>query len=208
MRRAALVILLLLTLLFTVRTIGLSGSHQAVKVSTKVLSKPLDTSPLKSGDIIMRRGRGVISDMLAVSSVHDKRFSHAGILQPVGSTWFVVHMIGGEGVKQDGLRFDRVQDFISEANASDWAVYRLTDSDSIRQALQGEIDRLRQTKPAFDSRFSWETDDSYYCTELVSKAYSRASQGRISLPLTYFQGIPYVSCENLYNNPFAQSVIR
>ena len=188
MRRAALVILLSLIVLLSARSIRLSGFHKPAKVTPSVTRHVLDTSILKSGDIILRRGRGVISDMMAVASAHDKRFSHAGILQEVDSAWYVVHMIGGEGVKQDGLRFDRIQDFISDANASDWAVYRLTESDSVRQALQCEIGRLRGTRPSFDSNFNWDTEDSYYCTELVSKVYGKASQGRISLPLTYFQG--------------------
>ncbi|MFM9028063.1 MAG: hypothetical protein ACKOQ6_08700, partial [Bacteroidota bacterium] len=60
----------------------------------------------------------------------------------------------------------------------------------------------------FDRDFSLSDSTEMYCTEFVYRAYKAASSDAISLPLTSFNGIEYVSCDNLYLNKYAQPVLK
>lgn len=173
--------------------------------SAELCSLP-DPSLLKEGDVVLRAGKGPISGLLQKMSLHDRSFSHAGILLDSCGKWFVLHMYGGQGTKCSDLRFDPLETFCSSGNSDSNAVFRLTDSDSLRACIATECRRLMCRPPRFDSRFDLATDDQLYCTELVYKVYRRASRDGISLPLTEFAGERYAACDDLYLNHYAHLV--
>ena len=166
----------------------------------------LDTSRWCDGDVILRKGRGVISDVLRYCSLHDRTFSHAGLLFRVGNRWQVFHILGGEGAVNDGVSWEPINQFCSVDQADTVAVFRLTDDASVRDSLLTVCRAITLRHPSFDTRFDLATNDQLYCTELVALVYRQASRGKISLPLTDFSGQRYVSCENLYHNSYAHSL--
>jgi hypothetical protein len=173
-------------------------------------SGPLHTLPdpslLKEGDVVLRAGKGVISALLQKMSLHDRSFSHAGILLDSCGKWFVIHMYGGQGSSRSDLRLDPLEDYCSSRNSDSSAVFRLTEADSIRTRIAAECRRLLSQPPRFDSRFDLSTDDQLYCTEMVYKVFRKAYGDGISLPLTEFAGERYAACDDLYLNPYAHLV--
>lgn len=164
----------------------------------------IDCSDLKNGDVILRKGRGFISDVLRNFSLHDRTFSHAGILFKVGSSWNVFHIEGGDGSAVDGVRWEPVQDFCNPMVSDAVAVFRITDEDAVRASLLDVCVEMTHRHPTFDTRFDLSSLDRLYCTELVALAFRQASRGGISLPLTSISGLEYISCENLYINDYAR----
>ena len=161
---------------------------------------------LKEGDIILRKGKGLISELLSETALEDQTFSHAGILLKFGNQWMVCHAIGGESNPAQGVQLESINDFTSRHVADSIAVFRY-------RLKPGEVDLLKlrcveyiRMKVPFDSQFDYADDNALYCTEMVSKVFNYASKGRISLPLTSRAGWTYITCENLYHNAYAEQV--
>ena len=161
---------------------------------------------LKDGDIILRKGKGLISELLSKTALVDQTFSHAGILLKFGNQWMVCHAIGGESNPAQGVQLESINDFTSRHVADSIAVFRY-------RLKPGEVDLLKlrcveyiRMKVPFDSQFDYADDNALYCTEMVSKVFNYASKGRISLPLTSRAGWTYITCENLYHNAYAEQV--
>lgn len=186
-----------------------------VSLSTFHSEKPLtsidhrlfpDTSCFQEGDVILRRGRGIISDMACEFSVHEKKYSHAGLLVRNTGHWSVLHVAGGEGAAFDGIRLEPLQQFLADSVATSFAVYRLSDDNSIRQNAIITALQYWRLHVLFDTDFDLSEDHKLYCTELIYQSYRKASSGKISLPLTTFTGVTYISLENVYCNSFAQLI--
>ena len=137
---------------------------------------------LKEGDIILRKGKGLISELLSKTALEDQTFSHAGIILKFGNQWMVCHAFGGESNPVQGVQLESVNDFTNQRLADSIAVFRY-------KIQEEEVERLRfrcmeyvRSKVPFDSHFDINDDASLYCTEMVSKAYTYATRERISLP--------------------------
>src|SRR3954465_12223690 len=59
---------------------------------------------LKSGDIIFRHGKGIISDFFARLSEKDHRYSHAGIIHIENNIVYVYHLTGGDSHLPDKIK--------------------------------------------------------------------------------------------------------
>jgi len=165
-----------------------------------------DSSLLQEGDVVLRRGKGIISRLFQRMSMTDRSFSHAGILLFRNERWMVLHIIGREGADAPDLLLEPMERYCAADISDSNAVFRLTSSKELRDKVVQECIRINTEAPEFDDRFDLSTDSSLYCTELVYKVYRNATSGVISLPLTRFAGIQYTACDNLYYNPFARQI--
>ncbi|MFM2206737.1 MAG: hypothetical protein RL213_712 [Bacteroidota bacterium] len=163
-----------------------------------------DTSLLRQGDIILRCGKGVISDIFLRMSLHDRSFSHAGVLCRDEGKWTVLHMLESESGRE--LFSESLYDYCSDSKADSIAVFRLTESADTVEKVMDACQALKRNPPVFDERFDLGSDSELYCTELVYKVYRSASSGLISLPLTEIAGYLYCACDNLYLNRYAKQI--
>lgn len=178
-----------------------SGSRS---YSTKQCHVNIDSEEFADGDIILRNGIGIISEFFASFSLKDRSFSHAGILLSSDSGWVVFHALGGESAGAGGILVDKLSDFCSVNVTDSVKVFRLTEDKSVRKSVKSFCIRKAGEKVVFDRRFSLDDTTAMYCTEFVYQAFKSAGSGAISLPLTRFNGIEYVSCDNLYINEHAR----
>lgn len=155
-------------------------------------------SIFRSGDLVFRDGRGVISSSFKRLSLTDPKYSHAGILHIEDGRYFVFHVIGGEDNKNNLMRKDLLSVFCSKSEVNSFAVYR-SDQDA------NKIDSLAKyyfdNKLEFDSKFDLSTDDRMYCTELLYKILTKVSANNNYLPLSTWRGIKYSACDNIYLSP-------
>lgn len=189
----------------TIAKKGVDRNYHSNKSASIRFSKQM-TFTLHEGDIVLRRGKSMISQLLRRTSLHDKTFSHAGIVYNDSGRWKVLHAIGGEGSSHDGVCSEDWEQFCSEKETDTVAVFRLTDDFRMAHQFVASAISLGKQCSGFDANFDLSTDNKLYCTELIQKAVYRASKGGISLPLTYISGITYVSCENIYSNSYVQHV--
>lgn len=178
----------------------------ATSVPSKNVLPALQGDRWKEGDIVLRRGKSLISQLLRRMSLHDQTFSHAGILFKESGKWKVLHAIGGEGSKVDGIRSDDIETYCSVNETDTVAFFRVIGEPKLGQRIVRSALALRMDCTGFDTDFDLTTDDKLYCTEFVRKAIQNASHDRISLPLTVASGIHYISCENIYSNRYVQPI--
>lgn len=127
---------------------------------------PAEVEQLEPGDIILRRGSGLVSDF--ISSVLSEPFdvSHCGIVAEHDSALWVIHSVSSSVSEADGMQAHRLQDFVSQSKRGSVIVSRLrTDADRalIAERAKGYLRR----KVPFDHDFDLDDTTSIYCSELV-----------------------------------------
>ena len=125
---------------------------------------------LRTGDVIFRRGRSVVSEIVLTAD-RQGSFSHVGmVLVEAGIPW-VVHATPDEPVDTQGAVVrEHLNQFLSADRASATAVYRASDPVRADHAAAVAADYARRRLP-FDAAFDLLTSDNLYCTELVWRAY-------------------------------------
>jgi len=74
---------------------NLFGNHNLKVANNKVVFPEEIRTNLQPGDVILRSGKGFISNVFRQFSVKDKRYSHAGIIDSENGKFYVYHILGG-----------------------------------------------------------------------------------------------------------------
>lgn len=176
---------------------------QTYKSTGKIKTPVIPDSLFRSGDIIFRDGRGVISSAFRRLSLTDPRYSHAGIIHKENGMVFVYHILGGERGMNNKMRKDPLSYFCNPHQSNSFAVYRMDQSGK-------KIDSLAayyfSKNLEFDTGFNLSTDDKMYCTELIYKILIKVSGQENFLPLTTFSGVKYEACDNIYLSSHSKKI--
>jgi hypothetical protein len=128
----------------------------------------IDTSELFSGDIVFRRGRDFMANVV-LSQSDSGWFSHVGILIKNDTGVSVVHAMPNGVTKGGAVSIIPLDDFFSTEHVRHGSIFRL------KQITQVETDALvafalSQVGKPFDHNYLFSTDIAFYCTELVLKS--------------------------------------
>ena len=192
-------------LLLLVSLLPLSGLQSARDV---LVNQPegigmINVAFLKSGDLIFRNGRGVVSSWFRRCSLKDPRYSHAGIVLKYKDSVMIAHVSRDF---ESGLVAESLESFAR--SGQEMAVYRINVKGRTSEELVRIIgEDLRKGVP-FDDQFSLENGSAMYCTEWVNSVFSRAEQKTTSFPLTHAGGFTYFACDNLYLNDRASLITK
>ncbi len=148
---------------------------------------------LKTGDIVLRSGRGWISDFFRNTSHSKKEYSHAGIIIAGEHDTLVAHMIGGE--ISSGFRKETLASFCSVKKNKAYAIYRYDFLSGHEKQLEEYLDNSKRLNLIFDERFDLETDSALYCTELIYKMIQSAG---FKLNHSTYNGVPFIGIDDLY----------
>ncbi len=171
---------------------GLAANAGAAN-QTAAVSLP---STFQAGDLILRRGVGIISDIARNFAATEKRFSHIGILVDYKQQTHVVHSVHEDAKGFDGVVMETLSDFLK--HASDWAVYRLKLKQAQQQKLASTAIHYAHRKIPFDSQFNLNTQQALYCTEFIWRVSGEVSQPNPILAATIRGGVRYISIEDIY----------
>lgn len=147
----------------------------------------------RTGDVVLRNGKGFISGFFRNTSLQKKEYSHAGILIKEGTETYVVHMIG-DGIAS-GLKKETFADFCSVENNTDFAVYRYALLPQQFHKICSFIQKTEAAHIPFDDHFDLATDSALYCTELILKSFSAAGY---HLESSEMNGKKYLAIDDLY----------
>ena len=161
--------------------------------ATGSLALAINGEKLRAGDIVFRKGRSMASAAV-VAVDRGSPYSHVGVLIRREGGWFVVSAMP---LSRDGpspVSIDALADFISDRDASAFAVYRVRATEGERLGLTAAVaaERLALSGATFDADFDLETDSALYCTELVWKVYLAAGLDIMDGHLDRVRG-PFVS---------------
>ncbi|NLP56725.1 YiiX/YebB-like N1pC/P60 family cysteine hydrolase [Lutibacter sp. B1] len=127
-------------------------------------------SNLKNGDLVLRCGRSTESYAVYLAD-KDAEFSHIGIIQIDNNIPYVIHAVPH---KLKTIKKETLQEFLKPENASKYAIYRTTFSQTILNKVVNEANQFYTKKLTFDDDFDLKTNNKLYCTELIVKAFKNA----------------------------------
>ena len=145
---------------------------------------------LKTGDIVLRNGRGWISDFFRNTSLIKKEYSHAGIIIAGEHDTLVAHMIGGE--ISSGYRKETLASFCSDKKNSAYSIYRYDFLSGHEKQLEKYHEQAEEQSVKFDERFDLETDSAMYCTELI---YKMTESTGYKLNHSVHNGVPFIGID-------------
>lgn len=159
------VIALLLLVLLGYRTVG---HHHATAAHAGAQLTGTERCQLKSGDLILRRGEGLVSDQISyVLRKQPYDVTHCGIIYQQGDSFFVVHSIADNEHQIDGVIAQNLNQFLADSRPNSIIVLRYNDMDSHRTELMQRTDYYLQKSPPFDFAFDIADSSRFYCAELI-----------------------------------------
>ncbi|MEP7168319.1 MAG: YiiX/YebB-like N1pC/P60 family cysteine hydrolase [Bacteroidota bacterium] len=209
--------LLIISFLFIHFENALSGNNKENNYADQIFIPATIKNKIQTGDIVLRNGKGFISDVFRQFSLKDKSYSHAGIISIEDDKIFVYHILQGmeqksevsgqkskdAGINESYLRKELLESFCNSNNNSAYAIYRYDLSKNAKEKIIDKLESFSKKKIIFDSHFDLDTDSAMYCTELVYKAIEAASENEHYLPYSIVEGNKYIAPDNLYLNPHA-----
>ncbi len=154
---------------------------------------------ISSGDIVLRMGNGLVSEIAKSFSQREQRFSHVGILVQTKTAMVVVHSVLEDEKNFNGVVVEKLDSFLKDA--SDWAVYRIKLPADKRHAIATEALKKATEKIPFDSEYDLQTKDRLYCTEFVWQTINRVAGKQLIHADTLKLGRRFVSIDDIYLNP-------
>lgn len=121
---------------------------------------------LQDGDIILRRGSGMVSDMIAALLNEDHDLSHCGVVTERKGTLYVVHSVSSNVSEVDGMQVHPLQQFVAQSKPGSVVVTRLRTTGDRSGIARGAVRYLRQALP-FDHHFDLADSTHIYCSELI-----------------------------------------
>lgn len=166
----------------------------------------LPVSELKTGDLILRHGKGFVSDAMLSFSTNDPQYSHSGIIEIENGQAFVIHAVGGEENETNYTRREPIAVFCHPYSIHKFGVFRFCIEDSVMDDFVAQMKRYYAQKIEFDLDFDMYTEEKMYCSEMIYKAMDIATKGKNFIPLARVMEKPYVAIDDLYLNGFCNPI--
>ncbi|MBK8228251.1 MAG: hypothetical protein IPK70_13890 [Flavobacteriales bacterium] len=125
-----------------------------------------EMAELQPGDIILRRGHGLVSDLISSVLSEEYDVSHCGIVAEHDSALWVIHSVSSSVSEADGMQSHRLQSFVGQSKPGSVIVTRLRTA-ADRSLIARRAKELLRRKVPFDHDFDLEDTTRIYCSELV-----------------------------------------
>ncbi|MGI8599354.1 MAG: YiiX/YebB-like N1pC/P60 family cysteine hydrolase [Chitinophagaceae bacterium] len=180
---------------------------------------------LQEGDMVFRLNMDGYSQFIKIFSRQDKQFSHAGIVIMEDKNPVVYHMINGDESRESKIIKSSFEEFINPKKNYAFGIYRNGLTQKEKQALVSLVTQWYAKGVTFDFNFDLVTNDKMYCSEMIAKAITKATNKRIEisttkltskeaivfaayskLPLDYTKNLQVVAIDNLYQHKWCNVV--
>ncbi len=122
------------------------------------------TDSLKSGDIILRKSYGLVSDIIVRQLNDTVDISHCGILIKNGNNFIVIHSLDKSVSDADGIQSCSLEYFWVDSRPETVKVMRFNKDTSNRIAKMAEYYLKKKVK--FDKEINLNDTNAFYCSEL------------------------------------------
>jgi hypothetical protein len=160
------------------------------------------TDSIQSGDIILRKGYGLISEMIAKQLNDTIDVSHCGIIvKDKNHFFFVIHSLSKTVSDEDGVQICSLSSFINDSQIETVKVVRFR-NDSNGKIAAKAFYYLKRKIP-FDEKFNSNDTTAFYCSEfpihiinstfnIKINTYAGYPKFSIFLNPVYFDEIPFL----------------
>ena len=136
------------------------------------------------GDLIVRLGDDMISYQIKFLGEKDRSYSHAGVITEKDGRKWVTHITPEAGLG-DTIQLTPIDSFITPGKNLRCALYRYNLTPTEKDSLRVVFDRLRQKHIRFDRVYDITTNDRMYCSEMISKSLTEATNHRLTFKTNY-----------------------
>jgi len=179
---------------------------------------------LKDGDLVTRSDDDFESLALQNFSQKDRTYSHSGIAFKEDSGFMIYHCMAGVENPDGACRKEPFDSFVNPIKKTGFGIFQYQLSTAETERLHLVMQQNYQSNKPFDISFNLNTDDSLYCSEMISKGLQQATKGRVKIPTSFlhnftpkimgyqtkrfFKTFEYIGIDDLYINPFCKEIIR
>ncbi len=149
---------------------------------------------LKRGDLVMRKGRDAISQILADLNPKERRYSHCGMVEII-DTKIYVYNINPESkfdIKDDTIRLEPIDSFLSESINKEIGVYRFNLTEKEIDSTYKIFKEFQLKKARFDMKFNMADDENLYCSELIVKSIEKATNNKMNFPRVFMDSVKVI----------------
>ncbi len=124
---------------------------------------------LQDGDLIMRKGYGIISESIAELLNENPCLSHIGVVcKKPGHKIEIIHSLSATYADFDGVQKCSFRKFCKESQPGSIVVVRFKQNkESPLSKISKQAQHYASLKVPFDNGFDLSTPENFYCTELI-----------------------------------------
>lgn len=164
-----------------------------MKINKFALTKE-EESVLQEGDIILRHGFGLISDMIVQYAKSPYSVSHCGIVvRDSSGNWAVIHTVSNALAEIDGMQKDDLKKFVRESQPHSVIVtrYKFQDEEQ-RQKVIRQAYYYLEKQVAFDHEFNLSDSSKFFCTELIWNVFFHGIGVDLHEPSPQYDGMNFL----------------
>lgn len=151
-----------------------NNSKQEQILSTYSL-KQNELQKIRDGDIILRHGYGMVSDMIADFLNSTQDVSHCAIITQNDTGFSVIHSVSQSLSDYDGVQTQDLKTFIRDSKKNSVIILRYKGSnDTAKSPVSKYAKYYLRMKVPFDHSFDITDTSEFYCTELIWKVFKDA----------------------------------
>ncbi len=183
----ACIVLLTTTLFFTScsnfdrNPTSKSPSYSDIKLQEMYQEINEGQQELRDGDLVVRRGRDIISYTIRQFNRVDHFYSHAGIVFYENNKPFIYHIYPDESDTGSQFFKDSLRIFADPFKNDGFGIYRYNFDSSELQNAKTEVLKWHKKGIRFDMKFDQRTDEEMYCSEMLRKVFNFKLQSRETL---------------------------
>jgi len=172
MLKVTIKIILVVSILFLAYKFLKDDSNRPYESSFLYKLDAKEKAKLQNGDIILRRGYGLVSTMILKMMNEDYDVTHLGMVVRQNDTLKIAHALSSSVSNQDGLRLQAIDSFVHNSHDRTILVTRLKNIDSVKQQkVISQIDYYYKKQLPFDHSFNYKDTTEHYCSELIWRIY-------------------------------------
>lgn len=180
--------------------------NQKNKVNYQLSNK--EYKLMQNGDIILRRGYGIVSDMIVNTLAEDISLSHCGIIIKNDTTFSVIHSVSQSISDYDGVQIQDIRRFIHDSKENSVVVVRYSNSNdtSSNNTIAERAAHYLSKKAPFDMAFNIEDTTAFFCTELIWKVILDAKKTDIFVNKYGLNKREFLKFDVFFNEDFFETV--
>lgn len=165
-----------------------------------------ELAQLKHGDVILRRGYGMVSRIISNQLKGDYNLSHCGVVVERDSQLFVVHTVSSNVSEIDGMQVHPIAEFIRQSRPQSVVVNRLIDPKARLLLAEGALEYLK-AEILFDHNFDITDSTHLYCSEMIWRSLKNKAGIDIFEGLYDEEGAWY-TFDTFFNPSYFETVIN
>lgn len=132
---------------------------------------PEERSLIQDGDIILRHGFGLVSDLIVEQLNENYDLSHCAILCKDGDSITVIHSVSSSISPHDGVQSQALDPFIRDSQKNSVIIvrYKKHGERGSREGISRRAKEYLAKEVPFDESFDINDSSEFYCTELLWK---------------------------------------